>query len=103
MRLSKLIAIQYVFSLIGETLTRLIQAILQIIGYAIVGITFSLQPVMRWACEKLEGFWRIIVADVFLFVSFVGTVNGKEKLEHLENLEFDNLRFFQFGEGFGRF
>lgn len=49
----------------------------QIIGYAIVGITFSLQPVMRWACEKLEGFWRIIVADIFLFVSFVGTVNGK--------------------------
>ncbi|CRK94388.1 CLUMA_CG007896, isoform C [Clunio marinus] len=46
-----------------------------IIGYAIVGLTFSLQPVMRWACEKLEGFWRIIVADVFLFVSFVGTVN----------------------------
>lgn len=49
----------------------------QIIGYAIVGVTFSMQPVMRWACEKLEGFWRIIVADIFLFVSFVGTVNGK--------------------------
>lgn len=49
----------------------------QIIGYAIVGVTFSMQPVMRWACEKLEGFWRIIVADVFLFVSFVGTVNGR--------------------------
>lgn len=47
----------------------------QIIGYGIVGVTFSLQPVMKWACEKLEGFWRIIVADVFLFVSFVGTVN----------------------------
>jgi hypothetical protein len=40
-----------------------------------VGITFSLQPVMKWACERLEGFWRVIVADVFLFVSFVGTVN----------------------------
>lgn len=46
-----------------------------IIGYAIVGVTFSMQPIMKWACEKLEGFWRIIVADVFLFVSFVGTVN----------------------------
>lgn len=32
---------------------------------------------MRWACERLVGFWRVIVADVFLFVSFVGTVNGK--------------------------
>jgi hypothetical protein len=47
----------------------------QIIGYAIVGITFSLQPVMKWACERLEGFWRVIVADIFLFFSFVGTVN----------------------------
>jgi hypothetical protein len=39
-----------------------------------------MQPIMRWACEKLEGFWRIIVADVFLFVSFVGTVNGENFL-----------------------
>ncbi|XP_070498973.1 uncharacterized protein [Chironomus tepperi] len=46
-----------------------------IIGYAIVGITFSMQPIMKWACEKLEGFWRIIIADIFLFVSFIGTVN----------------------------
>ncbi|KAL7044163.1 hypothetical protein ACKWTF_001810 [Chironomus riparius] len=46
-----------------------------IIGYAIVGITFSIQPIMKWACEKLEGFWRIIIADIFLFVSFIGTVN----------------------------
>lgn len=52
-----------------------IQKFSQIIGYGIVGVTFSLQPVMKWACEKLEGFWRIIVADVFLFVSFIGTVN----------------------------
>ena len=51
------------------------QTSLQIIGYAIVGITFSMQPIMKWACEKLEGFWRIIIADIFLFVSFIGTVN----------------------------
>lgn len=43
-----------------------------------------MQPLMRWACEKLEGFWRIIVADVFLFVSFVGTVNGNFKLTNCQ-------------------
>lgn len=32
---------------------------------------------MKWACERLKGIWRIIGADIFLFVSFVGTVNGK--------------------------
>uniref|UniRef100_U5ESC6 Putative fuseless n=1 Tax=Corethrella appendiculata TaxID=1370023 RepID=U5ESC6_9DIPT len=45
------------------------------IGYGIVGVTFSLQPLMRYACDRLEGFWRVAVADIFLFLSFVGTVN----------------------------
>lgn len=67
----------------------------QIIGYAIVGVTFSMQPVMRWACEKLEGFWRIIVADVFLFVSFVGTVNGRfEESRDCVGL-FNRMEFFE--------
>lgn len=30
---------------------------------------------MRWACDRLKGFWRIVVADMFLFFSFIGTVN----------------------------
>ena len=30
---------------------------------------------MRWACERLHGFWRVVVADCFLFFSFIGTVN----------------------------
>ncbi|XP_059617632.1 uncharacterized protein LOC132262382 isoform X2 [Phlebotomus argentipes] len=46
------------------------------IGYGIVFITFALQPVMRWTCDKLTGFWRLAIADVFLFFSFIGTVNA---------------------------
>lgn len=49
--------------------------LLQIIGYIIVAVTFLLQPLMKWACERLEGFARVLVADIFLFTSFVGTVN----------------------------
>lgn len=30
---------------------------------------------MRWACERLQGIWRVGVADIFLFFSFIGTVN----------------------------
>lgn len=58
---------------------------------------------MRWACEKLEGFWRIIVADVFLFVSFVGTVNGK-KFELAFEAIFTGflMLLLQFGEESGR-
>lgn len=38
-------------------------------------IIFSIQPIIRWACDRLEGVWRIILADVFLFGSFLGTIN----------------------------
>lgn len=47
----------------------------QIIGYVVVGITFTIQPIVKWACDRLEGYWRIVVADIFLFFSFVGTIN----------------------------
>lgn len=30
---------------------------------------------MKWACDRLTGWWRIAVCDAFLFFSFVGTVN----------------------------
>lgn len=66
-------------------------------------MTFSLQPVMRWACEKLEGFWRIIVADIFLFVSFVGTVNGEYLVNIEQNIRAINYNISQFGVEFGHF
>lgn len=47
----------------------------QVIGYGNVAITFALQPVMKWACDRLTGFWRVAVCDAFLFFSFIGTVN----------------------------
>lgn len=49
--------------------------LLKAIGYGIVAITFALQSLMKWACDRLTGVWRVAVADVFLFLSFVGTVN----------------------------
>ncbi|XP_034944444.1 uncharacterized protein fusl isoform X3 [Chelonus insularis] len=46
-----------------------------IIGYMTVGVTFCLQPVMRYACGRLQGLPRLLAADVFLFLSFLGTIN----------------------------
>ncbi|XP_063701586.1 uncharacterized protein LOC134831710 [Culicoides brevitarsis] len=46
-----------------------------LIGYSVVAITFALQPVMKWACDRLEGWQRVAAADVFLFFSFIGTIN----------------------------
>ncbi|XP_062545692.1 uncharacterized protein LOC134212129 isoform X2 [Armigeres subalbatus] len=46
-----------------------------LIGYGVTAVTFSLQPLMRWACNRLTGLWRVIVADLFLFFSFIGTIN----------------------------
>ncbi|XP_018407471.1 PREDICTED: uncharacterized protein LOC108783410 [Cyphomyrmex costatus] len=45
------------------------------IGYFIVALTFCLQPLMRYICARLQGLVRLMVADVFLFLSFLGTVN----------------------------
>lgn len=47
----------------------------QTIGYGIIAVTFGLQPLLKWACDYLTGFWRLAVADVFLFLGFVGTAN----------------------------
>lgn len=47
----------------------------QAIGYGIIAVTFALQPLMKWACDRLTGIWRIAVVDVFIFLSFVGTAN----------------------------
>ncbi|XP_038113783.1 uncharacterized protein LOC6041637 [Culex quinquefasciatus] len=46
-----------------------------LIGYGVTAVTFSLQPLMRWTCDRLTGIWRVIVADLFLFFSFIGTIN----------------------------
>ncbi|GAB0100114.1 uncharacterized protein DMENIID0001_161060 [Sergentomyia squamirostris] len=45
------------------------------IGYGIVALIFIIQPLMRWTCERLDGIWRLIATDIFLTLSFIGTVN----------------------------
>lgn len=40
-----------------------------------MALTFAMQSLMRWACDRLKGFWRVAAADIFLFLSFIGTVN----------------------------
>ncbi|XP_071637613.1 LOW QUALITY PROTEIN: uncharacterized protein [Temnothorax longispinosus] len=45
------------------------------IGYLIVAVTFCLQPLMRYICARLQGLLRLLVADAFLLLSFLGTVN----------------------------
>ncbi|KXJ84029.1 uncharacterized protein LOC109432868 isoform X2 [Aedes albopictus] len=54
-----------------------------LIGYGVTAVTFSLQPLMRWACDRLTGLWRVIVADLFLFFSFIGTINVWRGVWHL--------------------
>lgn len=44
-------------------------------GYAIVVLTFSLQTPLKGVCGRLEGFRRTCVVDVYMFLSFCGTVN----------------------------
>uniref|UniRef100_A0A6M2DZX2 Uncharacterized protein n=1 Tax=Xenopsylla cheopis TaxID=163159 RepID=A0A6M2DZX2_XENCH len=58
------------------------------LGYGIVVLTFSLQPIMRWTCARLEGCWRVLVADLFLFFSFIGTVNVWRSIWQLLDLYF---------------
>lgn len=45
------------------------------IGYSITGLLFLVQPVFRWACNRLEGFWRIIFADIFNLLCVSGQIN----------------------------
>lgn len=47
----------------------------QAVGYGIIAVTFALQPLMKWACDRIKGVGRIAIVDVFLFLSFVGTAN----------------------------
>ncbi|XP_015117594.1 uncharacterized protein LOC107041516 isoform X2 [Diachasma alloeum] len=46
-----------------------------VIGYILVAITFCFQPVMRYVCSRLQGLSRLLAADAFLVLSFLGTVN----------------------------
>ncbi|XP_008197613.1 uncharacterized protein fusl isoform X1 [Tribolium castaneum] len=64
-----------------------------IVGYSAVAIAFMLQPLMRWLCDRITGFSRLLVADVFLILSLIGTVNVWRGIWNLLNIYLlpDNL------------
>lgn len=45
------------------------------IGVSVIGMTFAIQPAVRWLCTRLDGFWRIVIADLFLLLAAFGSVN----------------------------
>ncbi|CAB0018379.1 unnamed protein product [Nesidiocoris tenuis] len=46
-----------------------------VIGYILVIITFLLQPVMKYLARTLTGIIRLLVVDIYLLISFSGTIN----------------------------
>ncbi|XP_044271732.1 uncharacterized protein LOC123015810 isoform X2 [Tribolium madens] len=57
-----------------------------IVGYSAVAIAFMLQPLMRWLCDRITGFIRLLVADIFLILSLIGTVNVWRGIWNLLNI-----------------
>uniref|UniRef100_A0A0K8T4D1 Fuseless n=2 Tax=Lygus hesperus TaxID=30085 RepID=A0A0K8T4D1_LYGHE len=45
------------------------------IGYALVIVTFLLQPVMKYLARTLTGIFRLLAVDIYLLLSFSGTIN----------------------------
>lgn len=66
----------------------LFESLKQTFGYGIIAVTFGLQPLMKWGCDRLKGVWRIAAVDIFIFLSFLGTVNVWRGLWQLLDLHF---------------
>lgn len=45
------------------------------IGVSVISATFAIQPTVRLLCTRLNGFWRILIADLFLLLVSIGSVN----------------------------
>ncbi|KAG8223605.1 hypothetical protein J437_LFUL004129 [Ladona fulva] len=59
-----------------------------VLGYGLVIFVFSLQVPVQALCSHLQGIWRLIVADLYLFLSFCGTVNVWRGVWNLLNVYF---------------
>ncbi|KAG5899902.1 hypothetical protein JTB14_002454 [Gonioctena quinquepunctata] len=59
-----------------------------ILGYICVIFAFILQPAMRYICERLSGFPRLLVADLFILFALFGTVNVWRGIWNLLNIYF---------------
>ncbi|XP_026315729.1 uncharacterized protein LOC113227071 [Hyposmocoma kahamanoa] len=46
-----------------------------VVGYGVMIASFSLQAPIRWVVARLHGTPRLLLADVYHFVSFIATVN----------------------------
>lgn len=49
--------------------------LVQVAGYSVMIASFSLQVPIRWVVARLHGTPRLLLADVYHFVSFIATVN----------------------------
>ncbi|XP_014273204.1 uncharacterized protein fusl isoform X2 [Halyomorpha halys] len=58
------------------------------IGYTIVGITFALQPPMKYLATELSGIPRMLIVDIYLLFSFCGTVNVWRGIWKIQDLYF---------------
>ncbi|KAJ3622343.1 hypothetical protein MTP99_002858 [Tenebrio molitor] len=57
-----------------------------IVGYSAVAVAFMLQPFMRWLCDRITGVARLLVADIFLILSLIGTINVWRGIWNLLNI-----------------
>jgi len=71
--------------------------LLQAIGYGVTVVGFVLQVPARLACDRLSGVPRLIVADLYQFLCFCGTVNLWRGVWNLLNIYFlPGEYFFKF-------
>lgn len=45
------------------------------IGVSIIVTTLGIQPLIRKLCSRVNGFWRILFADLFLIFAALGSIN----------------------------
>ncbi|KAE8737715.1 hypothetical protein FOCC_FOCC016819, partial [Frankliniella occidentalis] len=58
------------------------------IGYCITIVAFSLQPCMMSVVQRMSGFSRVLVVDIYHLFSFFGTVNVWRGVWNLLNFYF---------------
>lgn len=60
----------------------------QVVGYLLVFTTFAAQPLIKALVTRLDGFWRLLVVDIYLVFSFGGTVNVWRGVWNMLNIYF---------------
>ncbi|ALC38284.1 fusl, partial [Drosophila busckii] len=47
-----------------------------LIGYLTVFVTIIIQPLMRYVCRRISGFFKLIICDIYYLMIFFGAVNA---------------------------